>query len=347
MTRLFIVLFFIFTATTASAAQVSNLHQAQVPVATQSDQDRSRVAPDALKQTIIKVVGDRQAVNDADITALLADAERYVARYSYHQINQGDDSTTAESILAVNFIFDAKRLNNALERIGLPIWGANRPEILLWLASELEGEQSLVGDSDDNSVNNFIVKHAERRGLPIVLPVMDLEDQTQISFTDIQAGNNNIIKTASERYGTRIVVTAQISGNATQTSIKWQALSNEDNYLWQSQGALDTAIAQGVDQLADMLGQRFAQQMGPSQQLTLEIADVKDFNDYNRLIAYLNNLQVVESVSIVGINEQTLKVGLTIQGEVSKFRELLAFDGLLQAHQVTAGNNIEQYRLLP
>ncbi|MEX0615624.1 MAG: DUF2066 domain-containing protein, partial [Methylophaga sp.] len=239
MTRLFTVLFFVFTASTASAAQVSNLHQAQVPVLTQSDQDRSRVAPDALKQTIIKVVGNRQAVNSADITALLADAERYVARYSYRQINQDDDSTAAET-LAVNFIFDAKTLNNALERIGLPIWGENRPEILLWLASDKDGEQSLIGDSDDNPVNNVIEKHAERRGLPIVLPVMDLEDQTQISFTDIQAGNNNI-QSASERYGTRIVVTAHIRGNAPQTSINWQALNNDGNSSWQSEGELDNA----------------------------------------------------------------------------------------------------------
>ncbi|MEX1199756.1 MAG: DUF2066 domain-containing protein [Methylophaga sp.] len=345
MTRLFTVLFFVFTASTASAAQVSNLHQAQVPVLTQSDQDRSRVAPDALKQTIIKVVGNRQAVNSADITALLADAERYVARYSYRQINQDDDSTAAET-LAVNFIFDAKTLNNALERIGLPIWGENRPEILLWLASDKDGEQSLIGDSDDNPVNNVIEKHAERRGLPIVLPVMDLEDQTQISFTDIQAGNNNI-QSASERYGTRIVVTAHIRGNAPQTSINWQALNNDGNSSWQSEGELDNAIAQGIDQLADMLGQRFAQQMGPSQQLAVEIADVKDYYDYNRLIAYLNNLQAVESVSVVSMNEQTLKVDLTIQGDVSKFRELLAFDGLLQANKVMADNNAEQYRLLP
>ncbi len=346
MTRLFTLLFFIFAATSASAAQVSNLHQAQVPVATQSDQDRSRVAPEALKQTIIKVVGDRQAVNGADITALLADAERYVARYSYHQLNQDDDSINTES-LSVNFIFDAKTLDNALKRIGLPIWGANRPEILLWLVSEKDGEQSLVGDSDDIAVNNFIKIHAERRGLPIILPVMDLEEQTQISFNDIQADNNSTIQSASARYGARIIVTAQIRGNATQTTTQWQVLNNDVNARWQSEGTLDSAIAHGIDQLGDMLGQRFAQQMGPSQQLSMEITDVKDYHDYNRLIAYLNNLQGVESVSIVSINARILKVGLIIQGEVSKFRELLAFDGLLQANQVMANNDAEHYRLLP
>ncbi len=346
MTRLFTVLFLIFTASTASAAQVSHLYQARVPVATQSDQDRSRVAPDALKQTIIKAVGNRQAVNSADITALLADAERYVERYSYHQIAQDGDSTTAET-LAVNFIFDAKTLNNALERIGLPIWGENRPEILLWLVSDSNGEPRLIGHSDDNTINNLIEKHAERRGLPIVLPVMDLEDQTQISFTDIQSGNSNIITSASARYGARIIVTAQLGGSPEQTGISWQTFNNNDNPRWQSEGTLDIAIAGGIDQLADSLGQRFAQQMGPAQQLALEIADVKDYNDYNRLMAYLNNLQVVESVSVASMNNNLLKVDLRIAGDVSKFRELLVFDGMLQVNDAAHVNNVEQYRLLP
>ncbi|MDX1572576.1 MAG: DUF2066 domain-containing protein [Methylophaga sp.] len=346
MTRLITVLYLIFTASSAYAAQVSNFYQAQVPVASQSDQDRRQVTPDALKQTILKIVGDRQTVNKADITALLADADRYVERYSYQQINHDDDPITPEK-LAVNFIFDAKTLTNALQRIGLPIWGENRPEILIWLASDSGSEQNLIGDSDNNIVSDIIEREAARRGLLLILPVMDLQDQTQISFSDIWTGNNSTVQQASERYGTRIIVTAQIRGNASQTAISWQLLSNNNNFRWQSEGDLNIAIAEGIDQLADTLGQRFAQQIGSSQQLAVEIIEVKDYNDYNRLLAYLNNLQAVESVSIVSMNEQSLKLELTIRGEVSKFRELLAFDGLLQANEVMADNNVEQYRLLP
>lgn len=346
MTRLFTVLILFFAASTAFAAQVSNLYQAKVPVASQSDQDRGQVVAEALKQTIIKVVGDRQTVNKADISALLADAERYVTRYSYQQINQSLDTASLEQ-LAVNFIFDAKTLNNALQQINLPIWGANRPEILLWLASDIGGDQRLIGESDENTLSDIIKSQAERRGLPVLIPVMDLEDQTQISFSDIWTGNNSTIQSASERYGARIIVTAQIRGNDAQTGISWQALSHENNFRWQSEGELETAIGQGIDQLADMLGQRFAQQMGPSQPLSLEIADVKNYNDYNKLIAYFDNLQAVESVNIISMSEQTLKVDLTIQSEVSKFRELLAFDGLLQGSEEMTDNTTEQYRLLP
>ncbi|MDT8310813.1 MAG: DUF2066 domain-containing protein [Methylophaga sp.] len=346
MTRLFTVLILFFTASTALAAQVSNLYQAKVPVASQSDQDRGQVVAEALKQTIIKVVGDRQMVNKTDISALLADAERYVTRYSYQKINQNPDTATSEQ-LAVNLIFDAKTLNNALQQINLPIWGTNRPEILLWLASDIGGDQRLIGESDENMLSDIIKNQAERRGLPVLIPVMDLEDQIQISFSDIWTSNNSKIQSASQRYGAPIIVTAQIRGNDAQTGISWQALSNENNFRWQSEGELNTAIGQGIDQLADILGQRFAQQMGPSQQLSIEIADVKNYNDYNKLIAYLNNLQAVESVSIVSMNEQTLKADLTIQGEVSKLRELLSFDGRLQVSEVMTDNTTEQYRLLP
>ncbi|HET8807399.1 MAG TPA: DUF2066 domain-containing protein [Methylophaga sp.] len=345
MTRIITVLFLFFTASTAFPAQVSHIYQAHVPVASQSDQDRSQVTPEALKQTIIKVVGDRQAVDKADLTALLADADRYVTRYSYQHINHDDDPTTPEQ-LAVNFIFDAKTLTNTLQRIGLPIWGENRPEILIWLASDRGGEQHLIADSDDSIISKILEREAARRGLPVVLPMMDLEDQIQISFSDIWNTNNSTIQSASERYGTRIIVIAQIRGNEAQTRISWQALSNDNNFRWQSEGDLNTAIADGINQLADMLGQRFALHMGTSRQLTVEVTDVKNYNDYRQLIAYLNNLQSVESVNIISMNDQTLKVELTIQVDISKFRELLTLDGLLQATNDMADNDVEQYRLL-
>ncbi|MEX0614654.1 MAG: hypothetical protein WD177_01990 [Methylophaga sp.] len=58
-------------------------------------------------------------------------------------------------------------------------------------------------------------------------------------------------------------------------------------------------------------------------------------------------MQAVESVSVVSMNNNLLKVDMTIAGDVSKFRELLAFDGLLQVNDATYANNAEQYRLLP
>ncbi|MEX0614653.1 MAG: DUF2066 domain-containing protein, partial [Methylophaga sp.] len=71
------------------------------------------------------------------------------------------------------------------------------------------------------------------------------------------------------RYGARIIVTAQLGGNPEQTGINWQVFNNDENPRWQSEGTLDSAIAGGIDQLADSLGQRFAQQMGPAQQLAV------------------------------------------------------------------------------
>lgn len=346
MIRLLTALFLLFAAMNTTAAQLSQIYQAQVPVASQSDSERSNVAPEALQQTIIKVVGDRQAVNNTDISALLADANRYVARYSYQQINQVDDLTTPEQ-LAVEFIFDAKLLNNALQQIGLPIWGENRPQILLWLAFDSDGEQRLIGDSDNPKLSEIFEKKAEQRGLPILLPVMDLEDQIQINFKDIQTANNSIIGTASARYGARIIVSADIRANHPQVNIYWQALINGESSRWQSQGDLNTAVTMGIDQLADMLGQRFAQQIGPSQRLALQVADIDGYTDYNRLINYLDNLQAIESISVISINNNVLSIELMIQGAVSKFRERLAFDGFLETAIISANNKAEQYRLLP
>ena len=81
MLRLFFSLIFVFAASIVSAAEVTDLYKAQAPVASQSEEDRQRLAPELLKQVVVKVVGDRRAVEQADISALITDADRYVDQY--------------------------------------------------------------------------------------------------------------------------------------------------------------------------------------------------------------------------------------------------------------------------
>lgn len=346
MTRLITVLFFLFFATKLLAAPVPDLYQAQVAVASQNEADRSRVAPEALKQVIVKIVGNRKTVNDADITALLADADRYVDRYSYQQTNEDADLTTPEE-LAVTFIFDEQRVDNALQAIGLPTWSENRPEILLWLATDIGGQQRLIGDYDDKSLTDLIHSISEKRGLPVNMPVMDLEDLTQISFSDIWTSNNETVKTASERYGAKIIVSAQLRGSDSQAGISWQALMNNDVERWQSEGDVNQALTQGLHQLADILGQRFAQKMGDTQQLSIQITNVKNYQDYSRLLAYFNNMQAVDSVKVVNMRNEVLTLDIGLSGDEAKFRELLAFDGQLESQDSSADSQVEQFRFVP
>lgn len=345
MTRLFYALIILFSATAVSAADVSTLYQGQAEVSSQAEQERNELTPTLLRQVVIKVVGDREAVNNADLTAVFADANRYVARYRYQHVNHDGDASTPDQLHVV-MNFDRTAILNALERIGLPIWDQNRPEILVWVASDVGGSQRLFSDADRSEWLSLIRYHAKRRGLAIVMPLMDLQDQTQISFSDIWTANNQTLLQASERYGTPIVVSARFRGNDDALGISWQALLADQSENWQSEGDANTAIAAGIDELADRLGRRFAQVLGDAKPVQLRVTEVNSFDDYTRLMRYLDQLQGVSEINVQNMQNQQLQLTFNLQGEMDRFKQLLQLGRLLQP---TEGEDeaVLHYRLAP
>ena len=346
MPKLIFSLIFVFAASLSSAAEVTDLYQAQAVVESQSEQDRQRLAPELLKQVLIKVVGDSRAVEQADVSALTTDAQRYIDQFFYQQ-KPDPESESGEQQLILTVDFNPNGINTALQRIGLPVWDRIRPESLIWLAVDNNGNQQLVGEADGDSLLSYIEQAAQQRGIPILLPLMDLEDQTQLTFNDVATGNNNAIKQASERYAPSVIVTARLRGNNEAAEISWQAILGEETERWSSQGAVKEAIQKGVNGLADRLGSRLNMTLSRAgeTELAIQISGVQDYEGYTRLMDYLGTLQAVTDIKVGSLGSEKLDLILVIQAEPEKFRQLLSLGRVVQA-DVTDTTGL-QYRLLP
>ncbi|UPH44529.1 DUF2066 domain-containing protein [Methylophaga pinxianii] len=346
MPRLFFSLIFVFAASIASAAEVTDLYQAQAPVESQSEQERHRLAPKLLQQVVIKVVGDRRAVEQADISALITDAERYIDKFYYQQVPYGDDKTMGNQ-LVLTLDFNANGVNTALQRIGLPVWDKVRPESLIWMAVEYAGKQQLIGEGDEDSLLLQVEQAAKQRGIPLLLPLMDLEDQTQLTFNDVSTGNNAAVQQASARYGASVIVTARLSGTEESAEISWQAMMGDHLERWSSQGTVQTAIENGISELADRLGRRLNMALSETGEsaLVIQVSDVHDYAGYSRLMDYLGSLQAVSDIKVGSLGSEKLDLVLRIQAEPEKFRQLLSMGRVIQPNN--ADNSGSQYRLLP
>ncbi|MCF6239263.1 MAG: DUF2066 domain-containing protein, partial [Candidatus Marinimicrobia bacterium] len=162
-------------------------------------------------EVLLKVVGDNAALNATDLAPILGQPEQFIQQYQYHRMNKMSDDLTQPDVLELQLIFNENELNRSLIELGLPVWGKSRPEILLWLAVEDGGVRSIVGENDIDSELPSILKQAlTKRGLSLLIPLMDLQDQTQVSFADLWAGFAEPILKASQRYGTQVVVIAKI-----------------------------------------------------------------------------------------------------------------------------------------
>jgi len=351
MHRLFFVLISLF-ATHAYCGEVADLYQSHFAVSDQSEQQRQLVAPEILRQTILKVVGDRSALDIADLSPILAQTESLIQQYQYRRLNKISDDLTRPDELEVLLTFDQASLNRLLDENRLPIWGKNRPDILVWMAINDDQQQAILSDDSPHPVIKQALDNAvEMRGLPMLLPAMDLTDQRLVSFSELWSGQADALIQASQRYAAQVILMASVTVTSDkQTSIKWQSLINGELEQWQSRGDINFAIRSGIDELTDRLARRFSQVVTSNtvgRDYELQISNVHDYTDYARVTHYLENLQYVSRVEVKNLAADNITLHVSIEGDLAVFDRTLAIGRLLRKERALDDGHNMQYRLTP
>ncbi len=349
MHRLFFVLILLI-ATNGFAADVTHLYQSEKAVLSQSEAERQSVSADVLRQVLLKVIGDAPLLEKTDISAILAQSNQLVQRYEYQRTNAIADDLTEPDRLEVVLTFNQLGVNEALQAAGLPIWGASRPETLVWFAIEKGDKRTVMGADTQGELLQTLTEAAYDRGLPLLLPVMDLQDQSQVTFADISADFSQTIESASQRYGSQVVLMALAKyypdGNV---SVRWHALISGESEHWQSRGGEEDAILAGVDELSNRLSRRFAQRerlVDTDQKLSLLITEVTDYQDYSRIVNYLNKLQYASEVQVTNLAGNTLELTMKFSGDIDVFSRTVAIDRVLIKEPYSPTETMN-FRLLP
>lgn len=201
---LFIVVFLFAGAFSGSvqASTVVSVNEASVAVSDQSSTTQKKAARQALEQVVIKITGQRSATSNSAVRAMLSQPERYLRAYRFDVVN-GQLSYVAE--------FDSQTVIKVIRDAGLPVWGQRRPDTLLWLATEDEnGNRQIIDDGAKGPVSSRLRELAVERGVPVVFPLMDLDDSVNISVFDVWGRFARTLQTASVRYQPDYIVGARL-----------------------------------------------------------------------------------------------------------------------------------------
>jgi hypothetical protein len=82
---------------------------------------------------------------------------------------------------------------------------------------------------------------ADQRGLPITLPLLDLEDMNQIEFADVWGGFEQSLLPASTRYGADAVLVGRIRVTQFGQEVEWLLLRDGQRRL-----TAGTDVAEGL-----------------------------------------------------------------------------------------------------
>ncbi len=342
---LFFICLFLLISQPVYAIKVSGLYQATVPVSDESVSTRHPAIKQALIQVLVKLTGERNVSKNSSISKLIERSERFVQQFRYRQATNAKNQHTQSTELWVQF--DETALNDELRAYGLTVWGKERPSILVWLAHEGNESRHLVSIEESPEYLSMLDHHASARGVSLLFPLLDLEDTSRISVSDIWGGFKEPILEASERYQVDVVLTGKlIQLLPTLWESHWSVYIDDQEMNWSSQGGLvDIVLEEGVDELADRLALRYAN-TGSNRVEIIEliVSDINDLDEYARTLFYLESLQSVRTVQVKRVESDNVMFELISHGGQSAIDQAIALGKTLELDR-----NSEQltYRLLP
>lgn len=332
----------------AGAVPVTGLYEAEVPVPDQSEAARRAGIKEALAAVLVKLTGDSGIAARPELGGLLAQAPQYAQQYRY--VQQGPATATPPLHLWARF--DEAIVEDALRRAGIPVWGRERPTTLVWLAVDGPGGPQLAGPGQDSAYYlSSLERHAFRRGLPLLFPLLDLEDAATLSAADVLAGTPEPLRQASARYpGDAVLAGGLREAQPGQWEANWMALIDGEPVTWTSQGAdAELALRGGLDGMADRLAKRYVATAlsGDPAAVTLVVSEVYSLDQYARVLEYLGSLTAVRNVQIVQVEPGRVTCEVSALGGAQALGQAIGFGRVMQAEPTAAGATGLAYRLLP
>jgi hypothetical protein len=298
----------------------------------------------AMAVLLTRITGRRETASQEEMAGLVRNAGDYVTSYQ----SASDEIRVGFSRVAVNEVLDG---------LSLPYWGAERPSTLVWIAADLGGGQrsEIMADttatarregevlgapafplSEDARVTfdlivDDLITTADERGLPIVLPLLDARDRMQVRFADVWGGFDQFVATAAERYAVDAVLVGRVAVTTFGLEVRWTLLRGE-----QRQTRLTTSVREGMDWLADEFAAQFTT-VGSARLTWVNVRDVESYADFGRVFEYLQSVSVIDSasVNVESWSAGSLLIRLAARGDDERLRQYLELDGVLRAAPVT------------
>ena len=311
------------------AVTVPNLYRVSVvPDASAPDQ-RGAAIKAAMARLLIRVTGDRNAPFDPALQSMLSDAGRYLTSYGLDRQGQAQ----------VGFI--ATQVDQALAALQKPVWGPERPLTLIWIAvDDGAGGRALLGANDTPqlgleptppgmterlaALRKELLAVADERGLPVTLPLLDLQDLNTVTFADVWGGFEDRVAAASARYRADAMLIGRVRPGVAGNEIEWLLVSGAERRALEGLGLRD-----GLDAAGDRFAAQFAT-LGGGGAAAITVLNVQTSADYGRVVSYLEQQSALQSVDVDSFDNGVLNLRVTARGDAGVLGRILALGGVLR-----------------
>jgi hypothetical protein len=291
--------------TAAHAVTVSDLYEITMPI----EQSRDTAFVEALKSVAVKVSGRRDAA--ARLGPAANSPRQYVQRFAFTTDNQ------------LQVAFDSGSIDRLLSEAGLPIWGRERPATLVLLnLSSADGSPTWVDATYPAPERDAMLKTARLRGVPLTWPTLSAEDRSALA-TASSASAPQLMELASRSNANAVLLGQGRRDGSGALNVRWTLVSDD--------GAADASgsVDEGVHLAADTFGRIYAAAGGSLGSISVDVAGIRDLDEYAFTLNYLEGMTLVRSVALEQVAGDTMRFQLAVRGDATTLRRALALDSKL------------------
>lgn len=332
------------TAAPAHAAEVTGLYVSSATVSSRDDErERQQGFRTGLREVLVKLSGRRDIFEIPLIANALASPQPFVETWAYNSLLPEDPLAQpgqAEQIeLQVTF-FQAG-IQQLLSDAGIAVWPSNRPDTLLWISVQDElGERFRAAPEPEEGgdVIAAVRTEAAKRGVPVLLPLLDFSDMSSLSIEQLWNFDINALRIASSRYRSESILALRVF-----RSLRGDVIAKAV-YIFRDQvrefDALETPLEPFIEGSLDLVAANLASyyaillsgaNASGEEQVLLTVDGIGSAVDYAGLMQYLNGLAVVSGVQVLGAKGASLELQLNTGGQARQLVESIALDRRLTA----------------
>ena len=317
----------------ANAAEVSKLDESLVPVDSRSATERKQAISTGLKSVILKNSGSKSALAHSSIAAMVKQPTPLISQFGYQE---------RDGELYLQVSFDHKRIIRLLREAQQPVWGKQRPLTLVWIVEDIPGERVIVNDESLLESRDLFQAESEDKGVPLLFPLMDLDDNMKVSANDIRGMFADQVAGASQRYQADYFVMASI--DTTAEPLKYNLalyplgrgepmhtplVSKRD-----AVGDINTAVAEMISTVSEYYVGRYAiVDTGAEIDSHVDFIDITDMKQLVSIEKYLKQLSAVKSVQLTQLNGTRARYTLELFGTEEDLHRLMNLEPRVHAQE--------------
>lgn len=320
----------------ATADPEIDLYRAAVKVGSQTAAERARAASDGLRQVLVRVSGTQDIHQSPEVLNSLSKATSYMDQFHYESVTDKFGNAGERLVMA----FSPAVVERILRDASLPFWPVNRPDVLVWLVEDKANAGKTLLNEAPSEVLAALQSAARERGVPLALPLLDLDDQLAINAEQVWTLNEDAILNASERYNADTVLVGRVTETSTgEWWATWQFFHRGQDRVFDVRA--DTAVQlgkQAIGPLADYLSGLYSivPNAESAPQVAVQISQVGDFKAYRGVFDYFDQLAFLTSYNLVSVVGNNLLFYMQVNGTMDQLNNALLVDGKIQPEATQA-----------